>query len=149
MNVCDLRNSPFGVATHLDVMPENQEDGGAIMASLFEIEDQVIDRLSKTKHKGRVSKYEALIKSAVSTNAMSCDGLIMMEAQSIIETALNDLSNQDLIAVYNESEAGQEASTQDLEPVCRESMTHDVLVEILQRIGETVCSEARERMSRK
>ena len=82
-------------------------------------------------------------------NTMGCDGWIMMEAQSMIETALNDLSDQDLIVVYNESEAGQEASAQDLEPVCRESMTHDVLVELLQRIAETVCSEAPERMSRK
>ena len=119
------------------------------MTSLLEIEDRVIDRLSKTKQKGRVTKYEALVKSAVSMNAMGCDGLIMMEVQSMIEAALKDLSDQGLIVVYNESEAGQEASAQDIEPVSRESMTHDVLVELLPRIAEAVCTEARERISRK
>ena len=119
------------------------------MISLFEIEDRIIEKLSKTKHKGALTKYEALVKSAISMDAMGCDGWIMMEAQAMIETALNELSDQDLFAVHEDSEAGQEASAQNLEPVCKASMKHDLCVELLQRIAEIVCSEARERMRRK
>ena len=119
------------------------------MTSLFEIEDLVIDKLSKTKHKGGVSKYEALIKSAVPMDGMGCDGFIMMDAEKMITEALNNLSDQDMLAVYNESEPGQEAFAQDFEPVCRESMTHDVVVEVIQRIAETVCSEALKRIKQK
>ena len=119
------------------------------MISLFEIEDLVIDKLSQTKHKGRVDKYEALVKSAISMDAMGCDGRIIIEAELVIESALHNLSDENLFAVYAETEAGQEASAQELEPACREGVVQDVVVEVLQHIAETVCSEARERMSQK
>ncbi len=119
------------------------------MISLFEIEHFVIDKLSQTKHKGRVDKYEALIKSAISMDAMGCDGRIIIEAELVIESALHDLSDENLFAVYAETEAGQEASAQALEPACREGVVQDVVVEVLQHIAENVCSEARERMRQK
>ncbi len=119
------------------------------MISLFEIEDLVIDKLSKTKHKGRVDKYEALVKSAISMDAMGCDGRIMIDAELVIESALHDLSDENLFGFYAETEAGQEAAAQELGPACRESVVQDVVVEVLQHIAETVCSEARERISKK
>ncbi len=49
------------------------------MTSIFDIEALVIEKLCQMTHKGRISKYEALVLSAISLNAEGCDGFIMRE----------------------------------------------------------------------
>jgi hypothetical protein len=119
------------------------------MTSIFEIENLIIEKLSNIRHKGRTTKYEALVKSAIKLNANGCDGKIIMEAESMIKAALTELAIEDLIAIYNDTEVGQTESAQGFEPDCRESMIQDVTVELLQRIAEAICSEAEKGMKRK
>ena len=118
------------------------------MISIFDIEALVIEKLRQTQHKGRLSKYEALVQSAISLNAQGCDGFIMMEVESLIDTALNELDEGDLTAIYYETEMGMEASAQDLEPTSKEWMLHDVTGEVQEHIAEAICSEANERIKR-
>lgn len=119
------------------------------MNSFFEIETLIIDRLSKMNHKGGITKYEALVKSAISLNAKGCDGFIIMEIESMIDTTLKELGQDNLIVLYHDTEVGQEAFAQDVEPPCRESMIQDISTEVLEHVAEAACSEAAKRIIQK
>jgi len=113
---------------------------------IFDIEELVIEKLRQMKHKGRISKYEALVTSAISLNTKGCDGFIMMEVESLIDTTLRGLGEEGLIAIYDTTEIRQEASEQNLELSCKESMIEDITNEIQRHIAEAVCPEANQRM---
>lgn len=119
------------------------------MNSLSELEDAVIGHLVKTKHKGRINKYEALIRSAVKLDASGCDGWIMVEVESTIERTLSGLRDEDLYAIWEETENGQLTPEEGTDLQCRTAMIHDICMEAIQAIAKTVCSEAEGRVAKK
>ena len=113
------------------------------MDSLSELEDSVITCFMKMKHKGNVSKYHALIKSAVKLEGIGCDGKIMMEVEKTIDSILSDLPDEDLHSIWQETENGQMGEEEGGYVQCRGGMIHDITIDALQAIAETICSEAR------
>ena len=113
------------------------------MDSLSELEDSVITYLMKMKHKGKVSKYHALIKSAVKLEGIGCDGEIMMEVEKSIDSILSDLPDEDLHRIWQETENGQMDEEEGGYVQCRGGMIHDITIDALQAIAETICAEAK------
>lgn len=117
------------------------------MLSLLEVENRVLARLMRIRHIDNTSKYKALLESSIARKAGGCDGFIMMEVQAMLEKILRACSREELTALYHETPAGHNALAHGLGEPDQDSMIQDTAMELLLMIIDSICAEARERLS--
>lgn len=109
--------------------------------TLADIVDDVEARLSKQAHSG-TSLWSALVESARRMRGDGCDGILIEQAVKCGCDILARLSDQDVMAVWKDTEIGLMAAEVDEASQLREEMLSDIESEICERIAERVCAGA-------
>lgn len=109
--------------------------------TLADIVNEVEARLSKQAHSG-TSLWSALVESARRMHGVGCDGILIESAVKCGCDLLARLSDQDVMAVWKDTEIGLTAAEVDEASQLREEMLSDLESELYECISERVCGEA-------
>jgi hypothetical protein len=112
------------------------------MKSLYDLEKTVINFLRNTKNKGRFSLYDCLVKSSIKMEGIGSDGFLMMKVQVFTESLLEDLTDTNLIKLWEEIRNCQSDNSTTSVAKDRNIMIYDIYVDNLQRIAKRICTEA-------
>jgi len=109
--------------------------------TLADIVNEVEERLSKQAHSG-TTLWSALVESARRMHGVGCDGILIERAVKCGCDILARLSDQDVVAVWKDTEIGLMAAEADETDQLREEMLSDLESELYECIAERVCMNA-------
>lgn len=113
------------------------------MDSLEELQFEVETFAKQRVRKDEKTLWDRLVDSAVGFDASGCDALLLNDVEQYTEKLLSQQSSQSMYDLWQESENGMMSIEQGFDEPCDTEMIHDITIEIIERIVESICREAK------